>query len=430
MTLRHLFLAFLCAGFAACTTTPSQNPVPNTPGDKETTSTELPSGGLDSTDQVSISTPGTESGGTSESTENQTDDSVTGSDVTPPVTPSVTPEVFSKLTGWQSADLRPALKAFQRGCAELEGPERDIYLNSSVPIYGRANDWQAACIIGRYTDNLNSDAARRFFESEFLPITISSDVSPEGLVTGYYQPEINARRVKDDIYSEAILTKPNREKDQNRPRSDISETIAAPIAYGKPIEVFFMQIQGSGVLKFPDGQRVRAAYAANNGYSYTSIGRVLIERGELTKDQASKQDIENWMKVAGPAKSRELMNQNKRYIFFEEEVILPDEGPKGAMRVPLTAMGSIAIDPSYHPYGVPIWIETQIPMGKGDYKGVSTGLLAITQDTGKAIRGKLRADLYFGSGTEAGDKAGVMKHPARWVALLPFHLAFALINIS
>jgi len=170
-----------------------------------------------------------------------------------------------------------------------------------------------------------------------------------------------------------------------------------------------MQIQGSGVLHFNDGEKLRAAYAANNGYSYTSIGRVLIDRGELTKDQASKKDIENWMIAAGPAKSRELMNENKRYIFFAPETILPGEGPKGAMRVPLTAMGSVAVDPRYHAYGTPLWVA---------------------QDTGKAIRGKLRGDLYFGSGFEAGDRAGVMKHPANWTVLLPFNIALQLASRS
>jgi len=191
-----------------------------------------------------------------------------------------------------------------------------------------------------------------------------------------------------------------------------------------------MQIQGSGVLALETGERVRAAYDGNNGRPYTSIGRVLVDRGAFTLEQASKQSIEDWMDRAGPEAARALMNENTRYIFFKEETIFPGEGPKGAMRVPLTDMASIAVDPSHYPYGIPVWLETKLPSVKGDYRGADQQLLAIAQDTGKAIRGPFRADLYFGSGDQAGDLAGIMKHSARWTVLLPFHLALQWIPVS
>jgi len=154
------------------------------------------------------------------------------------------------------------------------------------------------------------------------------------------------------------------------------------IAYGRPIDVFFLQIQGSGRLKYKNGRILRAAYAANNGQPYRSIGGVLIRRGELTREQA--------------------------------------------MRVPLTAMGAIAVDPRYHPYGSLFWLETTLPTRPGDYRGKGTGLLVAAQDTGSAIKGPLRADLFFGSGDKAGDLAGVQKHPVRWTLLLPKHVTVKL----
>jgi membrane-bound lytic murein transglycosylase A len=187
--------------------------------------------------------------------------------------------------------------------------------------------------------------------------------------------------------------------------------------------VFFLQIQGSGRLRYSNGRVLRAAYAANNGRPYQSIGAVLIRRGELTRDTASKQSIADWMQRSGPAATRALMNENRRYIYFTEQSIQPNEGPQGAMRVPLTAMGAIAVDPRYHPYGTLMWLETKLPKRAGDYKGERTGLLVTAQDTGSAIKGPLRADLFFGSGDDAGARAGVQKHRVKWTIFLPSFIA-------
>lgn len=335
---------------------------------------------------------------------------------------------YNDLTGWHNFDHRAALTALQRSCVSFANKSPEDFLLSTNGYYGQYQDWAAICDQAQATPVHDNFIARDFFENAFLPVNQSSDFT--GMVTGYYQPEIQARRVKDAVYSEPILSPPDDEAVLSWPRSKISDSVATPIAYGKPMEVFFMQIQGSGVLNLGSGEKVRAAYAKNNGYAYTSIGRLLVERGEIHKDQSSKQDIENWMDQAGPDKARALMNENKRYIFFSEETLQAGEGPKGAQRVPLTDMASIAVDPSFYPYGLPVWLETQIPSGKGDYKGTAQQLLVIAQDTGKAIRGEHRADLYFGSGDAAGDKAGTMKHPARWTILLPLHLALQLASIS
>jgi len=139
----------------------------------------------------------------------------------------------------------------------------------------------------------------------------------------------------------------------------------------------------------------------------------------LTRENASKQAIDDWMTRNGREAARALMNENPRYIYFTEQAIRANEGPQGAMRVALTGMGAIAVDPRYHPYGSLVWLDTTLPARPGDFRGKPTGLLVAAQDTGGAIKGPLRADLFFGSGAEAGDRAGVQKHQARWTILLP-----------
>ena len=331
-------------------------------------------------------------------------------------------QAFQSVPGWANADFQNVLKSFQRGCSALMQKDPAAAMHSRA-VFGKVGDWNTPCNIAQATPAIDNITARAFFESEFLPVDLSGAGIPEGMITAYYQPEVQARRIKTAEFSEPILTAPTNAAYLTLPRRQITENMAPVIAYGRPMDVFFMQIQGSGVLVLEDGSRVRAAYDANNGRPYTSIGRILIDRGVFTKDEASKQRIENWMISAGPEAARDLMNKNTRYIFFKEEVILPGEGPKGAMRVPLTDMASIAIDPAHYPYGVPVWLEAKMPAAPGDYKGSERQLLVITQDTGKAIRGPYRADLYFGSGDLAGELAGVMKHTGRWTVLLPFHLA-------
>jgi membrane-bound lytic murein transglycosylase A len=332
------------------------------------------------------------------------------------------PNLVAALPYWTASDTAPALAAFQRSCQHWEKKAHSAMLNEALPEYGRYGDWAAPCAKAIITP-LTYAASKDFFEQEFTPVTLTPRNNESGLMTGYYQPEIKVRRRADAYYNEPVLAVPKDKAVQNLPRAALSAGASRVIAYGRPLDVFFMQIQGSGHLRYEDGPTIRAAYAGNNGQPYRSIGKVLIERGEISKDRSSKADIERWMAENGPEKSRALMNENPRYIYFVEQKINEGEGPNGAMGVPLTAMGSMAVDPRYHPYGSLIWLQVKIPQNKGDYKGSPSGHLLAAQDTGKAIRGALRGDLYFGSGTAAGDLAGVMKHRAVWTTLLPKALA-------
>lgn len=321
------------------------------------------------------------------------------------------PAPFARLPGWADADHAPALAAFQRSCETLLTRPAQRPLHSQRPALGTHGDWVTVCRAAELATNPTP-----FFESLFVPVTVSQD---SGLLTGYYEPEVEVRAAADAVFSEPILAVPDSDAVRTLPRSEINSDSADVIAYGRPIEVFFLHVQGSGRLQFDDGRTIRAGYAGNNGKAYRSIGRVLIDRGELTRDQSAKRNIEAWMDDAGPEASRDLMNENPRYIFFSEQDIPDGQGPNGAMQVPLTAMGSIAVDPAHNPYGIPVWLNTRLPQRARDFQGDETGLLVVTQDTGSAIKGPLRGDLFFGAGDEAGALAGVMKHPVSWTVLVP-----------
>ena len=181
------------------------------------------------------------------------------------------------------------------------------------------------------------------------------------------------------------------------------------------IDAFFLQVQGSGRVQLADSKEtVRVAYADQNGYPYKSIGRYLVDKGELKLEQASAQGIKAWL-VANPARQQELLNANPSYVFFKEEKLPdPKKGPKGALGVALTAQRSIAVDPQYVPLGVPVFLSSTQPASE-----VPLQRLVMAQDTGGAIKNAVRADYFWGFGAEAGDKAGRMKQRAMMWVLLP-----------
>lgn len=354
-------------------------------------------------------------------------------DVPPPV-PAKPPEqpfqpaIWSDLPGWSSDDVAVAFDAFLASCKVLE----------------RRTMWNSVCTAAGHADR---NDLRGWFEAQLQPWQlVNPDGSREGLITGYYEPLIKGSRKQDTTYRYPVFGVPDDmitvdlselypELKNMRLRGRIEgkklvpyysraewtqqETrrgSAALMWTDDPIDFFFLQIQGSGQVEMKDGQRVRIGYADQNGHPYRSIGKWLAEQGELKIDQTSMQGIKAWA-AANPRRLQELLDVNPSMVFFRE---LPVEGsgPPGALSVPLTPERSIAVDSRTTPLGSPVWLATTQPNSDEPLQR-----LMMAQDTGGAIRGPVRADFYWGSGAEAGAKAGRMKQKGRMWALLPKNYA-------
>ena len=335
------------------------------------------------------------------------------------------------MPGWRQSDPELALKAFRRSCV--------VFAHN----WTAAPQWRPACERAVAVD---AGSARAFFEHYFTPVQQGPDGGPGGLLTAYYEPQIEVRTnpvpgFEAPIYArpaDLVTVEPKRfgadglhmRKIMGRvvagrlapyfSRQEILRHGGKALAWGRPADVFFLQIQGSGRLHFGDGHIVRAAFAGHNGLPYTSIGKILIDTGELAPGKASKGAIEQWLRDAGPQKAAQLMNRNRRYVFFRAQSISdPNRGPRGTQGAPLTARASLAVDPLQIPLGSPVWVQTRLPAHERDWRGVPAQFLAIAQDTGGAITGKVRGDLFLGAGGAAGREAGMIKHKARLWVLKP-----------
>jgi membrane-bound lytic murein transglycosylase A len=343
---------------------------------------------------------------------------------------------WSDLPGWESDDLAAAWPAFLQSC-------RGLIAGSRWPA------WRAVCERASALPGGDAQAVRRFFETHFTPhLLVNPDGSTQGLVTGYYEPLLRGSRTRTAEYSQPVLGVPPDlltidladvapELKNRRLRGRLvgqrvlpyysREEISAPgfadrypdkvlLWVDDAVELFFLQIQGSGRVRLPDGETVRIGYADQNGHPYKAIGRVLAERGEMPLEQASMQAIQAWAR-ANPSRLAGLLDANPSYVFFRE---MPSrgqdaaEGPEGALGIALTPGRSIAIDPRHVPLGAPVFLATTEPLST-----VPLARLVFAQDTGGAIRGVVRADFFWGFGTEAGTLAGRMKQPGTMWVLLP-----------
>ena len=332
---------------------------------------------------------------------------------------------FSTLPGWSTTRLEPSLRAFLNGCARapavLLGP------------CGTAT----TIAIG------DEDGARRFFETYFTPYAIVSTeaTGDTGTITGYYEPVLRGSRTRDIVNRFPIFGVPDdlivvdlanvapetrnlrlRGRVDGRrlvpyyTRGEIDargETFKAPIIgwTSDPVELFFLQIQGSGQLELDNGDRVRLAYADQNGHPYRSLGRYLVDRGELTLDQASMQGIKSWA-AANPGKLQDALNVNASYVFFRESA--DPRGVVGALGVPLVPQYSLAVDRRFIPLGAPLFLSTTYPLSDQPL-----ARLAFAHDTGGAIRGAVRADFFWGTGPDAAVPAGRMRQPGKMWLLWP-----------
>jgi membrane-bound lytic murein transglycosylase A len=360
--------------------------------------------------------------------------------VPPPVKPPSGPETalyqevaFDTVPGWAQASLAQSLRAFLVGCGR---PQRPLLV---------------ACELAALVPPQDEAAARQFFESRFSAYALRSSAAGDtGLLTGYYEPVIEGSRTRDAVNRFPIYGVPedlivvdlgavtpevrglrlrgrldgrrlvpyySRGEIDDRSTSCCGggEGLRAPVLgwAADPVDLFFLQIQGSGRLQLPGGERVRLGYADQNGHPFRSLGRYLVDRGEMTLDQASMQNIKAWA-AGNPQKLREALNANPSYVFFRELNLKDDEGPIGALGVPLTGGYSLAVDRRFVPLGAPVYLATTFPLSEERLER-----LMAAQDTGGAIRGVVRGDFYWGSGPEAGAQAGRMRNPARMWLLWP-----------
>ena len=354
--------------------------------------------------------------------------------------PHLNAVAFKKIPGWVGDNHAEALAAFLKSCKKHRVLSSDDKLRSKEVIVG-AKEWQKVCAIGVTVKKGSKIEAQYFFESYFTPYLVSDHSDSVGLFTGYYEPELRGSWRSDTTYQYPIygLPKDLVSIDLGAFRSELMGThlvgrrakttlipyytraeINGGMLKGKQlellwvdssIEAFFLHIQGSGRIVFSDGSKVRVGFAGRNGQRYTPIGRELVALNILKPDQVSLQSIQTWL-VANPVAGLELMEKNKSYIFFH---IRDGKGPVGAQGVVLTPGRSLAVDRKYLPLGAPIWLVTTEP-GKA---GKPIRRLVIAQDTGSAIKGPVRGDLFIGHGPKAGIIAGNMKQRGKYFLLLP-----------
>jgi membrane-bound lytic murein transglycosylase A len=351
------------------------------------------------------------------------------------------PLAFSSLTGWADDDHGAAFQAFRRGCAKIiaAGPPLRPAQSPDADLVG-------ICREALLESTPSKAAARSFFETHFLPVAVIPP-SGAGFLTGYYEPEFHGSRKRTASFTVPLLARPDDlvtiPQGETLPGIDPALQAArrTPVGFepypdraaiedgalgarAKPIvhlrepaEAFIIHVQGSARIRLDDGSVMRVAYAGRNGQAYTSIGRILVEQDEINPDEMTLERLMGWLKTH-PEKARALMRRNRSYIFFREaDELLPEDGPIGGAGVSLTPGRSLAVDRSLWSYGLPVWLEGELPLTLDQAEPLRR--LMIAQDTGSAIVGPARGDFYFGSGSEAGTRAGLLRHPVRFVVLRP-----------
>ncbi len=353
------------------------------------------------------------------------------------------PVSWGEIAGWAKDDHLQAFKAFRVSCASIANQRNQVADSRAL-----GASLREPCRAARALDILVDAKAKTFFEEHFVPLQISRLGEDAGFVTGYYEPILDGSRTQSEVYNVPVYRRPSnlfvRGFTQDSPslpnkgqvfrkigrrklvpyydRAEIEDGAIA----GRGLEIcwlknqtdlLFAQIQGSARIRLEDGFVVRINYDSHNGYPYTAVGRILIERGIIPKEQMSMQKIREWMDE-NPDGANELRRQNRAYLFFREVPLSDKDEAVGAQGVPLTPGRSIAVDNSLHVYGTPFFIEGELPIESAQSKTPFSRLM-VAQDTGSAITGPARADIYYGAGASAGRIAGRFRHNMRFVMLIP-----------
>ncbi|BBZ99755.1 murein transglycosylase A [Bradyrhizobium diazoefficiens] len=356
------------------------------------------------------------------------------------------PLAWADVKGWSDDDHLAAYKTFRASCRSINAQTVAPEPKSEYKALGAS--LSEPCRAAKSLELSDDAKAKTFFEENFAPLRISRLGEPDGFVTGYYEPVLEGSRTQTDVYNVPVYRRPSNLFVRGYKQDSVSLPNKGPvyrkigrrklvpyydrgeiedgkiagrgleIAWLKdPTDLLFAQIQGSARIKFDDGTTLRLNYDAYNGYPYTAVGRILIERGIIPKEEMSMQKIREWM-AQNPDGAKELRRQNRAYIFFREVNLSDKDEAVGAQGIPLTAGRSIAVDKSLHVYGTPFFIEGELPIDSERSKTPFHRLM-IAQDTGSAIIGPARADLYFGAGADAGRVSGRLRHPMHFVMLVP-----------
>jgi membrane-bound lytic murein transglycosylase A len=352
--------------------------------------------------------------------------------ITGPPVPQLEAVQWSQLPGWSEDALPEAWAALMASCGAKMPP-----------------DWRDSCTAARAIGMQDAVAQRKWLEDTLRPWHVTLQVPGQkgsavdtGRITGYYEPVLNGARTRGGVYQTPLYAVPDdllivdlgdlypalkgeRVRGKLQGRRVVPYPTRAQLADGKAlagkelvwvdsaVEAFFLQIQGSGRVQLADGSTVRMAYADVNGQPYKAVGRHLVEKGDLTQEQSNSTNIRQWL-ADHPDRQAEVLNSNPSVVFFREEKITdPKLGPRGALGVPLTPGRSVAIDPRILPLGAPLFLATTDPGGQPLQR------MVVGQDTGGAIRGAIRADLFFGMGPEAGEQAGRMRADGQLWLLWP-----------
>jgi membrane-bound lytic murein transglycosylase A len=357
------------------------------------------------------------------------------------------PLAWADIPGWNDDDQLAAYRTFRASCRPIAA-QHDLPSGPKADPKALGISLRDPCRAARATEISDGAKARGFFEQHFTPLKISRLGEGDGFVTGYYEPVLEGSRTPTDVYNVPVYRRPSnlfvrgfRQSSPDLPnkgqvfrkigrrklvpyydRGEIEDGAIAgrglEICWLKnPTDLLFAQIQGSARIRLQDGSTVRINYDAHNGYPYTAVGRVLIDRGIIPKEEMSMQRIREWMEQ-NPDGAKDLRRQNRSYTFFREVNLSDKDEAVGAQGVPLTPGRSIAVDKSLHVYGTPFFIEGQLPI-ESEQSKTPFHRLMIAQDTGSAITGPARADLYFGAGADAGKVSGRLRHSMHFVMLVP-----------
>lgn len=364
----------------------------------------------------------------------------------PPVKPEIDlhlkSDTYDKLPGWQQAKLQNSFQVLKNSCALFlrRDPERSAGTDL-IPL--TVADWLPACKAAEFVNATNNSEIKKYFEKWFAPYVIAKEEPLDGLFTGYYSLNLEGSPEKTEKYKVPLYSLPDdlaimqlQDFDKDLPRRKIITQVeghrlkpyvtrkaidngalkgkAKPIAWiESPVDRVFLEIQGSGVITFDDGSKHYLGYAGENGAPYTPIAKVLIDKGVMTRDNASMQGIKRYLEQH-PKEMDEVLHANKSFVFFQEQT---QAGALGAQGLPLTPGVSMAVDLRHIPLGVPLWLSTTYTDMERQEQTLQR--LMVAQDTGGAIRGPVRGDVYWGDDFKASQLAGRMKHPGQYWVLLP-----------